>query len=1092
MRHLVTYILLLFFLADIHSQIIPFKNYNVRDGLPSNAILDIKQDQKGFMWIATENGLVKFDGYNFKTFTVEDGLEDNFIRKILICNNNAIYAGGYSGKISLIQDDSFQTIGYKEEELEGEVLDIFQDRVGKIWCSTINGLFYLIGDTLFQVKDNNISIDESLWCHYEDVDGKLWVSLRKGLFVIDSNIKKINWPELNGKIITGIIQDTLGRFLFSTNGTGLFIYDGNEISTYPNTNCLSTQSILSILESKRGDVFVGTSNHGIKVIKSNGIFDKSIAPEISIKSIIEDNYGRIWARTVEEGVLLIENDNFKHIDIRKGLADNSISCMFEDFNSNLWIGTDYGGISVYQNSIFERYIAESEEGAISVTSIKYKNKKIYAGTDNALHIIENNEIGTSFFAGNGLSEDPYIYSIAEGKDDKIWLGTMGGVTSFKNDKFKYYKDTIFYHNWYKIWSNSIEIKGDVIYMATEKGLIMFDGNEYLILSEEDGLINNDLYSVKIDLDGNIWCGSSEGLSIFNGKEFRNFTEFEGLSNNFCNDICFDSKGVAWIATDLGVTAAIFDKNNLSTRNYSTKDGLASNSIFSVVSDHSDNIWLGHNVGVDKLNPRTKEVKNYGFLEGFLPLENNLGSIDVDEDGNVWFGTVEGVVKYNPKNDRTNFDPPKIYITSIKLNNDTTDITDFYSEIDSTTNLPLDLQLPYDTKRNVYFEYVGLHYKNVPKNKYKYRLLGYEENWSEPTTEIVTPPYRKLPNGKYTFQLLAANSDDVWTIEPVEFSFKILPPWWKTIWARILEVVFFIGLLFLIIHLRERKLKYDKKVLKQKVIERTIEVVEQKNQIEIQRDEISKQKQEITDSIRYAEHIQSAILPKDITISEHLSDYFILFKPRDIVSGDFYWIDKVDDKIVAIAADCTGHGVPGAFMSMLGVSILNQIAFSKVELSAHYILNQLREKIISTLSHTRKDEVTRDGMDIALCIIDFNNNQVEYAGAYNPLVLIRNGESEIFKGDKMPVGLMPGELKPFISHKINVQKGDCLYMFSDGYADQFGGPNGKKFKIAPFRNLLIENSHKPMQEQKQVLDDTIMDWMANEEQIDDILVIGIRV
>lgn len=1092
LRHFIIYILLFFLFTDTYSQIIPFENYNVRDKLPSNAVFDIKQDHKGYMWIGTEDGLVKFDGYNFNTFTDEDGLIENFITKVLVDNNNAIYAGGYSGVINVIEDNSVRTIQYNNIELEGEVLDLFLDKEGKIWCSTINGLFYVENDTLFQVRNNEISIDENLYCHFEDRNGRLWVSLRTGLYVIDEDITRISLPELEQVIITSIHQDVNGSYWFSTNGAGILIYDGKELTPYSKNNLLSTESILSVLESKNGDVYIGTENYGINIIRKDGLIQKNDDFNISIESLIEDKYNRIWAKTNEEGVILIEDYKLTHVDIWNGLADNSVSCIFEDFNSNIWIGTDNGGISVYQNSIFETYVSESEGDSKSVISINASEDQVYFGTDNAFHILKINEGVETFNSDKGLSEESYIYSILEEKNGRIWLGTMGGITKFENGKFTHYKDSLFYHNWYEIWSNSMAIKNDTLFLATEKGLITFHDYKYSILTEEDGLISNDLYSIAADENGNIWCGSSNGLSIYDGNKFYNFTEFEGLADNWCNDISIDSKGVAWIATDNGVSAVVFEKdNNISTRNYTPRDGLASDLIVSVVEDLSGNIWLGHYSGVDKLNPETKEVVNYGYQEGFLPLENNLGAIDIDDKGNIWFGTVEGVVKYAPKYDKINDQPPLTYITSINLYNDTTNLAEFYTTLDKETNLPNNLELPYN-KRDVFFEFIGLHYKNITKNTYKYRLLGFENEWSLPSNDISKPRYRKLPHGKYTFQLLASNCDGVWTEEPVEFTFKILPPWWKTVWARISQALLIIGLFILIVHLRERKLKYDKKVLTQKVKERTLEVVEQKNQIEIQRDEISRQKQEITDSIQYAEHIQSAILPKDDTISELLTDYFILFKPRDIVSGDFYWIDKVDNKIVAIAADCTGHGVPGAFMSMLGVSILNQIAVSKISLGANDILNQLREKIISTLSHTRKDEEARDGMDIALCIIDFDSYQVEFAGAYNPLILIRNGEAEVYKGDKMPVGSMPGELKAFNSHQIELKKGDCLYMFSDGYADQFGGPEGKKFKIAPFRKLLAEISARPMADQKQILDNTIMDWMANEEQIDDILVMGIRI
>ncbi|MBA7553956.1 hypothetical protein ES705_46562 [subsurface metagenome] len=301
----------------------------------------------------------------------------------------------------------------------------------------------------------------------------------------------------------------------------------------------------------------------------------------------------------------------------------------------------------------------------------------------------------------------------------------------------------------------------------------------------------------------------------------------------------------------------------------------------------------------------------------------------------------------------------------------------------------------------------------------------------------------------------------------------------------MEIIAGILVLITIIRYRERKLRHDREVLAQKVKDRTIEV-------EKQRDQIVLQKKEITDSIVYAEKIQSAVLPNPEYIDNLLKEYFILFKPRDIVSGDFYWINGNSEKAIIVAADCTGHGVPGAFMSMLGVSILNEIANPDTITEAGKILDTLRDHLTTTLWQTGKEEDAKDGMDLALCIIDFKKNKLEFAGAYNPLILIRKGEIIVYKADRMPVGIHMAEMPAFTTYRISLKKDDSLYIYSDGYADQFGGPNDQKFKSLNFRNLLLEISHLPMKQQKNKLNETIEDWKGINEQVDDILVIGMKV
>ncbi len=264
------------------------------------------------------------------------------------------------------------------------------------------------------------------------------------------------------------------------------------------------------------------------------------------------------------------------------------------------------------------------------------------------------------------------------------------------------------------------------------------------------------------------------------------------------------------------------------------------------------------------------------------------------------------------------------------------------------------------------------------------------------------------------------------------------------------------------------------------------VLEEKNEL------ISQQKQEITDSIRYASRIQRAILPSDDLLAETLPEHFVLYLPRDIVSGDFFWITSHGHKVVIVAADCTGHGVPGAFMSMLGVSFLYEIVNKEGIMQPAAILNFLRVHIKTTLSQKGKADEQKDGMDISLCVLDRHEMKLEWAGAYNPLYLIRKGELIEYKADKMPVAIHMLDHMPFTNHEIAIEKGDTFYISSDGYADQFGGTEGRKFMSKKYKELLLTIWDKPMQEQKEILNKAHLDWKGEHEQVDDILVMGVRI
>jgi phosphoserine phosphatase RsbU/P len=275
-------------------------------------------------------------------------------------------------------------------------------------------------------------------------------------------------------------------------------------------------------------------------------------------------------------------------------------------------------------------------------------------------------------------------------------------------------------------------------------------------------------------------------------------------------------------------------------------------------------------------------------------------------------------------------------------------------------------------------------------------------------------------------------------------------------------------------------------LEAKVKERTLK-------IEKQKEEIEEQKKHIMDSIYYARRIQNAILPSFSLIERHLKDYFILYLPKDIVSGDFYWMHEADGLFMMAAVDCTGHGVPGAFMSIVGFNQLNYAVNVKKARSAGSILDELNKGVITTLNENKSETSIKDGMDMALCVFDFSAKKVEFAGANNPLVFIRDNQTIKYKGDRFPIGAFEGDgSQSFKNNEIDLIEGDCLYISSDGYADQFGGPENKKFMFRRFEELLLEIHSQPMELQKEILQNRLNEWRGKNDQVDDILVIGIKV
>ena len=378
--------------------------------------------------------------------------------------------------------------------------------------------------------------------------------------------------------------------------------------------------------------------------------------------------------------------------------------------------------------------------------------------------------------------------------------------------------------------------------------------------------------------------------------------------------------------------------------------------------------------------------------------------------------------------------------------------------------------------NINFDIVAPGYLKQNTTHYQYTINKLMPDWS-PWSVSTNYNFLISEPGEYTLRVRAK---DLWGNigEPESVKFTIKAPFTKTTIFYVLSGFVLLLFLFLIFRFREGQLQKKNRLLEEKVRERTAEIEEQK--------------EEITSSIEYASRIQRAMLPMNDHFKNLFSDYFIIFKPRDIVSGDFYWIGEDDKHIFFTVADCTGHGVPGAFMSTLGISSLNEIITNNDDLQANTVLNLLREKIITSLHQTGKEGEAADGMDLALCVLHKNRKTLQYSGSYNPLFIFQGGEFKEYKADRMPIGIYYGEKVTFTNYEINVKKGDTVYILSDGLPDQFGGPDGSKYKKSNLKKLLLEIYYRPMVEQRNIIENEFKNWKGSADQIDDITMIGVRI
>ncbi len=483
---------------------------------------------------------------------------------------------------------------------------------------------------------------------------------------------------------------------------------------------------------------------------------------------------------------------------------------------------------------------------------------------------------------------------------------------------------------------------------------------------------------------------------------------------------------------------------------------------------SDNnvVWYRSDGKWSQLSDNSTDVS---LSEVYLGIFESVQDIFVSKEGNLW------VIANNKEIFKIQKETEKM---------PTNEFSVFFSALKGTDDKPFSLDSPKISYKNssLRIEFSAPYYLAPEKTEFTYKIDGLNKTWS-PWSTISTIEYPILPPGKYTIHAKAKN---IFGQESVvnQLNIVIKPPFWRTTVFYLFVIILVFALFSFFVKFREQKLQKDKLVLEQKVKERTIEIEYQKN-------EISEQKKEITDSILYAKRIQSAVLPSTKLLSSVLSEHFVLFLPKDIVSGDFYWSTVKGDKIVILAADCTGHGVPGAFMSMLGISFLNEIVSTHKLDNAGTLLDELRDHVKATLAKSGDEVQARDGMDIALCIIDQKQMKLQFAGAYNPMYQVREKELIEFKGDKMPIGWYDLDTG-FTNNVINIKKGDCFYIFSDGFIDQFGGKFEKKFLSKQFKDLILHNNSQTMNNQKEVLVKAFENWKGKLQQIDDVLVIGFRI
>ncbi|MDQ3189975.1 MAG: SpoIIE family protein phosphatase, partial [Bacteroidota bacterium] len=747
------------------------------------------------------------------------------------------------------------------------------------------------------------------------------------------------------------------------------------------------------------------------------------------RKIASDKYGSVWF-TTQSGVGKIEKNNIRFFKEENGLTDFEITSIKNDREGNIWFGMMGDGIYQYLGEAFINWDVENGLPYKVVQAILIDNKNnAWIGTEKGISIVSQNETVKSLFEKDGLT-DNNIQALFQDSRNLIWIGTANGISVFDPSNEKIIKITklqglaanlsltINEDKNGHIWTGSLGEGTSQIIMNGKK--IVKVVNYY----KQQGFASNAIWKIFKDSKGNLWFGTNDaGLIKYDGESFTTINSDDGLPNQRPGSITEDKQGNLWIGS-IGGGVIKFNPLSNTFTSYTTQNGISSDNPYLVISDNENNIWVGTNYGIDRIDSNGK-IKHFGKNEGFHGVETNQNAVALDGEGNIWFGTIKGVVKCNPSLLKENKEAPLIHIKKVRI---------FLKE----EKLPAGNKFTYN-KNHLTFDFVGISFANAEKVQYRYKLQGFDQEW-QPLTSARFATYSNLEAGNYTFLIECKNNDGVWSNSPSTFNFIIAPPFWKTSWFYILITIIFIGIAYGFVLTRTHKLKQTKNKLEELVSFRTRELKQEKEKVEkvnkevvIQKNIIELKNKDITDSINYAKRIQEAILPSLNVIEKGFKGLFFYYKPKDIVSGDFYWFSENGNSKTIAIADCTGHGVPGALMSIIGNNVLNEVISEKTVSSTGLALELLDGKIRHILKQNSNLNHTSEGMDIALINIDLAKMELCFSGAYRPLVLIREGNLVEYKGDKIAIGGYHENKKQFTDHVIKLEKNDIFYLFSDGYA-----------------------------------------------------------
>jgi serine phosphatase RsbU (regulator of sigma subunit) len=1050
-RKIAFLLLVLFFifrddaLAQLHYKF-PVTNFTPRDYGKNQGVQNwaLTQSAAGILYSASNNGVIEYDGFKWKFLPVVNG---KWVYSLATDSSNVMYAG------------SEGNFGYFQKDEKGRLS------------------YVSLSDSLLKEEDKFFT---RIWRIFAGTD-RIYFQSNEAIFVYDHKTLKTLYP-LNGTSfhLASFANNTL---YVRERQKGLMKCVNDQLVLIPNSQLFAEYGVFAMLpfQSDKSKILVVTKEKGLYTYNSKtDEFSEFITPENSVWY----NANLIGGIRLRNGWFALNSESFGTIVLNEsgtilhyinnaiGLQDDNVVAQLEDRSGNLWLALNKGLSKADITSPLQSYT--NLQGSI-YNAVRYKNT-VYLATSNGLFLKQDTNAD--------FSPDPdFPYSFI------IW---------------------------------HLFVDGKRMLMATNSGLYLYDG------PKSRSVAKGNFRKVIVARNGKIIAGGPDGLEILKSdyRPEHNFEEeISGEILGIEEDPASTSEhSIYWISTNAALYKIMDEAAVYKVKPYDVSYGLTEDWKYPFIFNNK--LAVGNNFGLYELDAKKGDSsifepipfygnesagKSFSFLKDysdktvaiienkphlvfknnkkevyrpFLPIDLGKENALYSDRDQLFICLDEGVVIYNEK-DTKNYDLS--YETVIRRIGTKQDSLLFDGAATGIYTISQPLGFAWN---ELNIEFASNYYCYEDRMLFRYRLEDMDTSWSAWQSDHKVR-FNNLHEGNYRLIVQSKNIYD--TIgKDAEIAFSIQPPWYRTTLAWILYVIGFALFVYLAVRIASYRLKQQNKQLDELVKKRTKEIEHKNEELKEQNIQILHQKQEITDSINYAKRIQNAILPPFTEIKNAWPDTFVFFQPKDIVSGDFYWFHKISEQEFLIAsADCTGHGVPGGFMSMVCSDKLNEAVTMSYE--PDVILNRVNVRIKQSLRQDNREGSTKDGMEIALLKVNKETGKLKYAGANRFLWIIRHGSEEVIeiKPTKAGIGGYTEDSQEFTAHEIAFHPGDRFYMSTDGYGDQFGGAEGKKLMTKNFKQFLLSIKDLNIEEQGKKLEQHINDWKAHYEQVDDILVIGLR-